>query len=339
VLWLGFHGIADSLASQQDFTLEHGDYKRVHRSNEVGLYNRCEIYLRHDSVAVLNLRGTVNKPESWLENFYAAMVPAKGEIGLTKDRRFQYQLAADSRAAVHVGWLVGLGFLSESFNPVLEQLFQRGIRQLLVVGHSQGGALSFLATSYIYHRYHAQYPALKIKTYASAAPKPGNLYYAYDFDFITRQGMGFRVVNSEDWVPETAFSIQTLGDFNEVNPFSNAQAAIRKQKFGARLALNHVYKKLSNGSEKAQERFTKYLGKKLYPMVRKTLPELEIPAYAATTNYAPAGSPVVLMASAQYKQAFVPDDKNVFVHHMYKPYLYLLNEQFPKKTQDISKTQ
>ncbi|HMP91858.1 MAG TPA: lipase family protein [Phnomibacter sp.] len=329
VLWLGFYGISDSLADQQTFSLEHGSYRRVFRTAEVGLYNRAELYVRHDSVVVLNLRGTVNKPESWLENFYSAMVPASGTMMLDANTRFDYTLATNPAAAVHVGWLVGLGFLAREFGPVLEQLMQRGLTQLLVVGHSQGGALSFLATAYLHHKYSQQYPNLRIKNYASAAPKPGNQYFAYEFDFITRNGMSYRVVNALDWVPETAFSLQTLADFNEVNPFTDAKAAIKKQKLGTRVALNYVYRKLRNSSQKAQRRFTRYLGNKLNPMVRKALPNLQVPPYAPTNNYATAGAPVILMPNYAYKQQFVMEGNNVFVHHLYAPYLYLLNLHYP----------
>jgi hypothetical protein len=35
--------------------------------------------------------------------------------------------------------------------------------------------------------------------------KTGNLYFAYDFDYITRGMKAFTIVNTDDWVPETPF--------------------------------------------------------------------------------------------------------------------------------------
>jgi hypothetical protein len=103
ILWLSFLSITDSLIEVKSFDLKSGRFQRVMRSPDVGLYNKCEIYLRDDGTLILNLRGTVNKPESWMENFYAAMVPASGTIKLFEDYIFSYQLAARPDALVHIG--------------------------------------------------------------------------------------------------------------------------------------------------------------------------------------------------------------------------------------------
>jgi hypothetical protein len=49
---------------------------------------------------VINLRGTTLNAVGWLENFYAAMVPARGELQVTKEYTFKYDLAANPKAAV-----------------------------------------------------------------------------------------------------------------------------------------------------------------------------------------------------------------------------------------------
>src|SRR3984885_12617163 len=97
--------------------------------------------------------------------------------------------------------------------------------------------------SYLYYlQQKGDLPAdIVFKTYCSAAPKPGNMYYAYDFDFITRGGWAYAIVNGADWVPETPFSIQTLRDFNPTNPLIHVKDILRKQKFFLRLAGNIVY--------------------------------------------------------------------------------------------------
>ncbi|HSR38048.1 MAG TPA: hypothetical protein VLL95_03985, partial [Phnomibacter sp.] len=78
MLWLQFYALSDSLSAGTSFKLNSGTFTKVFSSPEVGLYNKCVIFQREDGVVVLELRGTVNKPESWLENFYAGMVPAQG---------------------------------------------------------------------------------------------------------------------------------------------------------------------------------------------------------------------------------------------------------------------
>jgi len=76
-----------------------------------------------------------------------------------------------------------------------------------------------------------RYKNLTIKTYASAAPKPGNLYYAYEYEAMTQNGWAFNVVNSADWVPEGPFSIQTTNDYNTLNPFKYIDVALQKTSF------------------------------------------------------------------------------------------------------------
>ncbi len=329
LLWLAFYGISDSLKDQALFKLNSGEYERIFRSAEVGLYNRCEIYLRSDSVVILSLRGTVNKTESWLENFYAGMISATGSLQLSEGYKFDYKLADRPDAMVHTGWTIGTGFLVKEYLPVLEQLLSRGLRDIIVTGHSQGGALSFLNTSFIHYYFKQKYPDLRLKTYASAAPKPGNLFYAYDFEHLTGNGYAYRVVNTDDWVPESPVSVQGLSDFNPVNPLAGAPATIKKQKWPDRVVMKHVYNKMQKGSAKAAGRYQKYLGEGVGKLVKKSLPGFVPPAYSNGSNYMTAGAPIILRPDEAYKKQFPDDSKNVFVHHMYAPYFFLLKSLFP----------
>jgi len=323
VLHLGFKGFSDSFAIQSDL---HYHYQHVFTSPEVGLRNKCAMYLRNDGIAVINLRGTVNHIESWLENFFAGMIKAEGYLQLNDSTRFDYKVAANGKAYVHAGWMIGLGFLSPYINHFMDSMLLKGTRGFIVCGHSQGGALAFLTTSYLYYKYAAKYPDMQLKAYCSAAPKPGNLYYAYDFDFITRNGYAFRVANTADWVPETPISIQTLDDLNDPNPVKNAKPVIKKQKFFVRLYLNHIYNKMKNGSNTAMERYRKHLGKDIYKQIKKALPQLQQPDFVYSSNYMTAGTPIILYADSTYYQHFPFDGKNYFVHHSLNPYLYLLHE-------------
>jgi hypothetical protein len=51
---------------------------------------------------------------------------------------------------------------------------------------------------------------IRFKTYCSAAPKPGNLYFSYDYEADNQIGWSFTVVNGADWVPELPVSIHPL---------------------------------------------------------------------------------------------------------------------------------
>ncbi len=164
----------------KDFELPK-EYLMIYRSSTMGLDNLWDLWTANNNTAVISIRGTTEKAESWLANFYAAMVPAKGKIRINEKEEFSYQLAANPKAAVHVGWLLSTAYLSKDMLPKIKELYSKGTKEFIIIGHSQGGAISFLLTSYLNNLQKMnELPAdIRFKTYCSAAPKPGNLYYAY----------------------------------------------------------------------------------------------------------------------------------------------------------------
>jgi hypothetical protein len=304
-------------------------WKQLYASKESPLFNQFELWQKDENTIVLNIRGTVPQLPSWLENFYAAMMPAKGSIRLNDSTTFSYQLAKSDLAMVHTGWLVGLGYMAGDMVREIKKAYASGATQLILIGHSQGGALAFLTRSYFGYLPADQFPQdLKIKTYCSAAPKPGNLHYAYDFDFLTKNGWAFRVVNSADWVPETPFSIQTLKDYNPLNPFTNIKPSLKKQPFYIRWYANGVFNKMDRRSHKASKTFSKVLGNTVYKQVKRSAPQLEQPNYAYGHNYQTAGTPIILLASEDYFKKFGEKSPNVFLHHGFEQYEFLLLEQY-----------
>lgn len=301
------------------------------QSKVVGLDNQAELWKRDDGVIVLSIRGTTQKSISWLENFYAAQIPAQGEIQLASDYKFAYHFADESRAAVHVGWTIGAGFLLRELLPQLDSCFRTGSRYLLIVGHSQGGAISFLLSSQLhYWQKQGKFPAAwRLKTYSSAAPKPGNLYYAYDYEQLTAGGYGLSVLNPLDWVPEVPISVQTVSDFNPTNPFRDAKSVIKKLPFSKRLALSYGYKRLTKPTRRAQKNYTKYLGKTTAGMLKEALPGYVAPKYVPSVMYVRAGSPILLQPDTAYRNDRLDPDKNAFLHHMPEAY-YKLAELLPE---------
>lgn len=299
--------------------------KLVYRSAVVGLDNRWDLWMRDGSVAIISIRGTTIKTESWLGNFYAAMIPAKGTMNVSAKLVFNYQLADNPRAAVHVGWLLATACIADDIVRQVDSCYKTGIRNYIISGHSQGGAIAFLMTSHLRQlQKQGILPADMIfKTYCSAAPKPGNLYYAYDYEASTANGWAFNVVNSADWVPETPMSIQTLNDFNKTNPFVNAPALIKKMKFPNNLVLKHAFNQLDKPTRKAQRKYQKYLGAMAAGSVKKYLTEYVPPVYYGSNDYVRTGSTIVLLADEDYYQIYPDSKERVFTHHMFQPYLYL----------------
>ncbi|TGD56712.1 lipase family protein [Flavobacterium humi] len=307
-------------------------HRMLYQSGNIGLENSWDLWTDDKGTAVISLRGTTRSAESWLENFYAAMVPAKGTLQLDKNTTFNYQLAENPEAAVHVGWLVGMAFLAREIVPKIEQLYQNNTKDFLIMGHSQGGGIAYLLTAYLYQlqRQHLLPEDIRFKTYCSAGPKPGNLYFAYEYEALTQNGWAYNVVNPLDWVPETPFSVQTLNDFNVTNPFKDAKKAIRKEKFPRNVALGYAFSRMDNPSRKAQRNYEKFLGKMTSKLVAKYLKDLKVPDYAPTANYVRTGAMIVLPVDEAYQKQFPSNDKNVFLHHVHKPYIILASKlSFP----------
>jgi pimeloyl-ACP methyl ester carboxylesterase len=304
--------------------------KFLYRSPVMGLENQWDLYMRDDNVAIISVRGTTASQTSWLANFYAAMVPAVGELHLNDTTKFKYHLANNPKAAVHVGWLLSTAYLSKDILPKLDSLQQKGIKNVIIMGHSQGGAIAYLLTAYLYELQKEGRidHNIRFKTYCSAGPKPGNLYFAYDYETMTQGGWAYNVVNTADWVPETPVSIQTLNDFNTTNIFAVAPGLIKKQKFPMNWIGKYAYNRLSKPAFRAQRRYEKYLGRMVSKQVIKHLPAYIAPDYYHSTDYVRTGNFIVLQADAAYYKLYPDSKKNVFIHHFFEPYLYLA-EQLP----------
>jgi hypothetical protein len=302
-------------------------FQKVYRSAEMGLDNRWDLWVTEDKVACISIRGTTLKQVSWLDNFYAAMVPAQGSLKLSNNFSFNYNLSDDPRSAVHTGWLIATAYLSQDILPKIDSLYRSGYKDIYIMGHSQGGAISYLLTALILkEQKNGGIPAeIKFKTYCSAAPKPGNLYFAYDFENMVKGGWAQAVTNAADWVPQAPFSIQTVDDFVTLSPFTDARGVIKKQPFLNRIIMTKVYNSLDKPTKKANKKFQKYLGKKLEVFIRKVLPEFESPEYVNSNNYVRTGNQIVLYPTEEYFKLFPQDKSNIWINHAFEPYLFLTN--------------
>jgi histidinol phosphatase-like PHP family hydrolase len=316
---------------------EASQYKWRYRSKVVGLDNRWWFWQRNDEKqAIITIRGTVATTASWLANVYAVMQPAKGSIKLNDSTTFHYKLAERDDAAVHTGWLLSLGSMAMDMEEKIKEAYSKGVRSIIITGHSQGAAIAYLLRSYIYYRTKegALPSGITYKTYCSAAPKPGNLFYAYDYDYINKGGWAFTVVNAADWVPETPFSIQQFSDLNPLNPFVIVKSALKKQRYFVRVYAGLVYNKLNKSTTKAARRYRKYLGDKVGKQVHKQLPQLQKLNANTTLNYMRAGTPVILMPDSHYYSRF-PNDPlkglGIWVHHSFDAYYLLLQKDYLNK--------
>ncbi|MCH2228774.1 MAG: lipase family protein [Crocinitomicaceae bacterium] len=321
------------ISSQQGDSIYNPDlplpekHSRIYRSPVMGLDNRWELWESEDSVGVISIRGTTTNQLSWVENFFCAMVPATGKIKLSDDFLFDYKLATDKDAAVHIGWLTAVGFLGRDILPKIDSLRSKGIEDFLIIGHSQGGSVATLLAAYLENLKSKGDLASSInfKTYSSAGPKPGNLYFAYDFEALTQNGWAFNVVNTADWVPEGPFSIQTTDDYNASNPFKLVDDGLKQLPFKQRIVLSRIYKNLETPPKKANKRYQKYLGKIIGNNIQEALPGFEMPELYNSNNYVRTGRQVILYANEEYFKIFPEKTDQIWNHHMFEAYFFLLN--------------
>lgn len=308
-------------------------WQHVYRSDTVGLDNLWDMWLSGDNVAVINIRGTVATEKSWMLDFYAPMVPATGSLKFGNEH-FNYKLAEDTAAAVHTGFLLGMKFLAPSIIEKINEYYAKGVNDFILYGHSQGAAITYLMRSYLYYLPFGTIPNdITIKTYCSAAPKPGNLYYSYDFEYITRGGWSHRVVNRLDWVPQMPPTVQTRFDFRQNDPFTPVDSTLAANLgFFPRIVIGLIQKSVLGDMDDARDVLIKYTGEELYKIINKFLPEFKEPKYVPTMDYTVTASPVILMPTEDYLKKFVSQGgiAGAFVHHMMPAYYYLLKEEYMK---------
>lgn len=311
----------------KEISLPH-DFKMIYQSEIIGMDNLWDLWVDNQGRAAISIRGTTRNIESWLANFYASMVPAKGEIEYKKDAFFTYNLASHPEAGVHVGWLLSTAYLSEDIIPKIVEQYQNNINDFFIIGHSQGGGIAYLLTSHLMSLQKSGVlpKDIQFKTYCSAAPKPGNLFYAYEFESQTQEGWAYNVVNAADWVPEVPITIQTLNDFNKVNPFVDAKSNIKTKRITQKLMLNHVYHQLDRPTKKALRKYHKYLGEMVFTAVQEHLQGIDEPIYFDSYNYVRTGNFIVLNPDEKYYEQFPKETDDAFTHHSYQSYLYLLEK-------------
>lgn len=311
-------------------------YNIHYRTPPVGLDNSCDIWLRKDGTVVIMLRGTTANMQSFLADFYCAMMPASGTVQLSGNKKFDYKLAEDPRAAVHAGFLIGFVYLADNLKPLLDELYNKGHRNFLVAGHSQGGALCYYFGAWLHYLKKAGgYKDIVVKTYASAGPKMGNMYFAYDYDNANLSQWSYSIVNTLDPVPEMPFTTQQVDvDMNEPNPILNLMQRFDDMPLLKRIVLKSAFKKMRKRAGKSSEAYQKYLGKYVGNFIHQSLPEIQLPKAVPSTYFVRPGVPITLTANQSYLNYY--KDAPKYFHHGIDPYRFLLHEYY-KSLPDFKK--
>jgi len=271
---------------QDDKDILPEGYEKRYTSGTFGMDNRYQIYVK-GNIAVINFRGSTDKQLSWIENFHASMIPAKGFMRI-EGRGFEYCFAKDTAAAVHSGYALGIGFLEQELMFQIKKLNREGIYNIILTGHSQGGALANMFRAYLENLPLNVISSKNVfKTYAFAAPMTGNKNFSREYNSrFGEDGTSFNIVNTADIIP--TFPVN-YNDSNYIRDNVNALV------YGGDFSIKKML--IEGGTRLFDDKLSRlmgYVGKNANKEIGKRVSELELPARVKDINYFPLESRIEL---------------------------------------------
>jgi len=268
-------------------------YEKRYTSGTFGMDNKYQVYVK-GNIAVINFRGSTDKQLSWIQNFHASMIPAKGVIKVN-GKKFDYCFAKDTAAAVHSGYALGIAFLEQELMVQIKSLNNEGIYNIILTGHSQGGALANMFRAYLENLPAKMRPGKTIfKTYAFAAPMTGNKNFAKEYNRrFGAESTSFNIVNVSDIIP--TFPV----NYNDSNYIRDNVNSIV---YGTEFSLKKML--IEGGARLFDDKLSQlmgYVGKSANKKIGNEVSEFELPARVKDINYFPLESRIELKEFAYPK--------------------------------------
>jgi len=261
------------------------NYKKVFTSDVAGLDNVFQVY-EGNNIGVINFRGSTTNASSWIENVYSAMIPSSGVIKIGSENK-TYKFATDIAASVHSGYALAVVILSPIIIEQIKKLNDKHIYNILITGHSQGGALSHLSRAYLENLPEGVIsPKNKFKTYAFANPMCGNKEFANEYNNkYTANNMSYSVINPSDLVPTMPIHYE-----ENVEPLSYSH--LKKLIFSNK--EKNIQQYLKSYSVKLLEPFLQNYIKSSNNVIERLVNSLyvsiEMPEYVVDINYYQTGA-------------------------------------------------
>ncbi len=264
-------------------TIMPKEFKLTHTSDILSMDNKFQIY-ENGKTGVIVYRGSTEKAISWVENCYSAMIPAKGNITI-KDVTNQYCFTNKKNAAVHAGYALSIVILSDKIIEPISLLNERGIYDIIITGHSQGGALATLTRAYLEHLpKNTIANKNKFKTYSYAQPMCGNKEFSIDYNKrYSSKETSYFIKNSKDPIPNMPFN------YEEGKLISKAKIKgwlFGKKKFNAKKLGQDSFIRLF---EKGLIKYVKGTNKLLNNILSLKFGKIQMPKFISDINYYPTG--------------------------------------------------
>lgn len=311
-------------------TPEPNGFEKVFRSQTSPLMNRFDVWKSKNNTAVIAIRGSIVDPGamSFAAAFYCPMVAATGKIKVSETEYFEYKLAELPNAGVSTGILLGLYFISDDLVEQINILHQEGIKDIVIIGHSQGSAIANLATSFLWYlQKDGKIPAdIIMKTYCIADPKVGNRQYALNYDILTNGGYALSVNNILDWVPLINVTLQSSFDFPPISPFQNLKQFFTDINFNPAPNFDDSYKMYSAKINSAIDQNLDLIHQTVFPRIKNAIPGYEEPEFMKSFDYERSGVSVPLVPDGEYYKLFPndPATSQVWENHSVYPYFVLV---------------
>jgi len=265
-------------------------YKKTYTSPAYGMDNKFQVYT-NGNTAVINFRGSTSRQSSWLENLYASMIPVKDKI-VVNGKEFPYQVAEKESSRVHAGYTLAVYFFKDDLLKQLNELNKKGIYDIYITGHSQGGALAQVVRAYLDYLPEKELSKKNtFKVYAFANPMVGNASFAKEYTKkYCDPGMSFLVHNPTDFVTKlpVSYNDSTFWQANlteflmNSNEFSMSGAAMEGALYFFKDRVNELAKNMSKNIE---------------AQLLKELGEIKMPAFHEDINYVHTGNLIKISAT------------------------------------------
>jgi len=323
------------------------EYDKIYTSGVYGLDNKFQIWQKQ-KIAVIVYRGSTAMKSSWLENMYSVMIAPHGQIILPGLDTITYRFAQSEKARVHAGWSLGVSFLIRDIIHEIQLLNSKGIYEIVLTGHSQGGALSQLSRAFLENLPTGIISSkTRFRTYAFASPMIGNEVFINEYaQRYEMPGTSFSIFNSEDMVPKMPITVKYSE--GKVFSFANLEKALDStNNIGFKELAFQAFTKTV--SKDPIGKYIKLAGNSVHKQIEDKLGPTTMPAYSRdivfvanrnrivigpfeelSTQLSFGEEPDTLSAQTEkYREALASiRGGRMYQHKTYNYYLYFLKKYF-----------